>query len=148
MKEDTPPKAAKPDTAPSSTPASPPLRGTNLPSVEDSSDGSQPVSEPTDTEGTTAASLDESTIKDRAEQDSPTLDDKDKSSKSSNLVGKINNLISTDLENITEGRDFFFIFLFAPINIILCSVFLYVLLDWRQVCNSLGILIPWTEVCS
>ncbi|KAF9516655.1 hypothetical protein BS47DRAFT_1371638 [Hydnum rufescens UP504] len=137
MKEDTPPKAAKPDTAPSSTPASPRPRGTNLPSVEDSSDASQPVSEPTDTEGTTAVSLDESATKDRAEQDSPTLDAKDKESKSSNLVGKINNLISTDLENITEGRDFFFIFLFAPINIILCSVFLYVLLDWSGIVGIL-----------
>lgn len=33
-------------------------------------------------------------------------DDSDNSTKSSNLVGKMNNLVSTDLENLVDGRDF------------------------------------------
>ena len=33
-------------------------------------------------------------------------DDSEDRGKSSNLVGKMNNLVSTDLENIIEGRDF------------------------------------------
>jgi hypothetical protein len=34
-------------------------------------------------------------------------DDNEDPGKASNLVGKLNNLVSTDLENIIEGRDFF-----------------------------------------
>lgn len=33
-------------------------------------------------------------------------DDSEDPGKSGNLVGKMNNLVSTDLENIVEGRDF------------------------------------------
>lgn len=36
----------------------------------------------------------------------PSDDDNEDSGKASNLVGKMNNLVSTDLENIIEGRDF------------------------------------------
>jgi hypothetical protein len=148
MKEDTPPNVAKPDSAPSSTPATPRSQAANLPSLEDSptTDDSQAVSESTDAaDGTTTAfnsgassSTLTTTTKDQAKEDSsPKADgkdkDKDKGSKATNLVGKINNLISTDLENITEGRDFFFIFIYSPLNIILGMVFLYVLLDWRRV---------------
>lgn len=50
---------------------------------------------------------------------------------SSNLVGKINNLMSTDLGNITEGRDFLFVILFAPVQIIVSIIFLYQILGWR-----------------
>ncbi|QRV86055.1 ABC transporter transmembrane region [Ceratobasidium sp. AG-Ba] len=46
----------------------------------------------------------------------------------SNLVGKINNLMSTDLENIVEGQDFLMIFLLAPIQIIISVVLLYQIL--------------------
>ena len=55
-------------------------------------------------------------------------DDKDKGS---NLVGRINNLISTDLENITDGRDFLFVLVYTPLHIILCVGFLYKILGWR-----------------
>ena len=39
---------------------------------------------------------------------SPTVgeDDNETPGKSSNLVGKMNNLVSTDLDNLVEGRDF------------------------------------------
>ncbi len=56
---------------------------------------------------------------------------KDDTDKGSNLVGRINNLISTDLENITEGRDFLFVFIDAPLEVALRIGFLYTILGWR-----------------
>lgn len=53
--------------------------------------------------------------------------------KGGNLVGKINNLVSTDLNNIIDGRDFLLIAVACPIQIILCIVFLYTILGWRYV---------------
>ncbi|KAF7306582.1 ATP-binding cassette transporter [Mycena indigotica] len=47
-----------------------------------------------------------------------------------NLVGKITNLVTTDLTNITESRDFLFITLLIPMEITLCVVFLYNVLGW------------------
>ena len=67
-----------------------------------------------------------------------------------NLIGKINNLVTTDLGNIVEGRDFltismlhfYIIFchcclitwqvLYIPLLSVLCTVFLYELLGWRS----------------
>lgn len=131
MKEDMPANAAKPESAPSSTPASPRSQAADLPLIDDSTDGSRTMSESAEADGTSAVSSDESTAKSKTKEDMSKADDKDKDSKATNLVGKINNLISTDLENITEGRDFFFVLVYAPLNIILGMAFLYVLLDWR-----------------
>ena len=50
-----------------------------------------------------------------------------------NLVGKINNLVSTDLNNIVDGRDFLMIVVACPIQIALCIVFLYTIMGWRCV---------------
>ncbi len=55
----------------------------------------------------------------------------------SNLVGKINNLVSTDLQTVMEARDFFLIVAYVPIQISLCILFLYTLLGWRCVFDSL-----------
>ncbi|KAJ3549276.1 hypothetical protein NMY22_g935 [Coprinellus aureogranulatus] len=48
----------------------------------------------------------------------------------SNLVGMINNLVTTDLANIADGRDFLYLILFVPLQISLCVVFLYRILGW------------------
>jgi hypothetical protein len=53
--------------------------------------------------------------------------------KGGNLVGKINNLVSTDLNNIIDGRDFLLVAVACPIQIALCIVFLYIILGWRYV---------------
>lgn len=67
-------------------------------------------------------------------------------SKSSNMVGKINNLISTDLENITEGREFLMVLINAPVTIGGCIWFLYALLGWRLVHTSgLAVNHDWSE---
>ncbi|KAI0758154.1 multidrug resistance-associated ABC transporter [Fomes fomentarius] len=49
---------------------------------------------------------------------------------SGNLVGKINNLVTTDLNNLVEGRDFLFLILYAPLQVILAVWFLYSILGW------------------
>ncbi|EIW78586.1 P-loop containing nucleoside triphosphate hydrolase protein [Coniophora puteana RWD-64-598 SS2] len=52
---------------------------------------------------------------------------------SGNFVGKINNLVSTDLGNITDGRDFLLCLLYVPLQVGLGMVFLYDILGWRLV---------------
>ncbi|KAG8899583.1 hypothetical protein FRC01_010451, partial [Tulasnella sp. 417] len=62
---------------------------------------------------------------------SPTPSKRDqKSQKDKNLVGKITNLISTDLGNIFEARDFLFAMWYAPLQIALSVWFLYRILGW------------------
>lgn len=73
----------------------------------------------------------------------------DSSSKGGNLVGKMTNLVTTDMNNIIEGRDFLFaglsfvlieasldsnpvIVLYIPVQMIFCAAFLYKILDWRS----------------
>ncbi|KAG8879706.1 hypothetical protein FRB97_001503 [Tulasnella sp. 331] len=66
-------------------------------------------------------------------QDSPTTPFKPEEVKAeggNNLVGKITNLVSTDLSNIVEGRDFFVLFVLAPSQLVLCIWFLYKILGW------------------
>ncbi|KAJ6574692.1 hypothetical protein B0H19DRAFT_1371649 [Mycena capillaripes] len=47
-----------------------------------------------------------------------------------NLVGKITNLVTTDLGNITDSRDFILLVMFIPLEIIFCVIFLYTVLGW------------------
>ncbi|KAF8751127.1 P-loop containing nucleoside triphosphate hydrolase protein [Rhizoctonia solani] len=60
----------------------------------------------------------------------------------SNIVGKINNLMSTvrhlstyfsDLGNILEGRDFLFLVTYAPFEIVCSAILLYWILGWSAV---------------
>jgi cobalamin biosynthesis Mg chelatase CobN len=55
----------------------------------------------------------------------------DKKAETRNLVGKINNLVTTDLSNIMAARDFMLVFVLSPIQSVLCVVFLYMVLGWR-----------------
>jgi hypothetical protein len=60
-------------------------------------------------------------------------DKKDKlKAKSDNILGRLNNLATSDLQNITNGRDFLFVVLNAPINAVLGMIFLYVILGWAS----------------
>ncbi|KAF9017850.1 hypothetical protein BDZ89DRAFT_1094212 [Hymenopellis radicata] len=47
-----------------------------------------------------------------------------------NLVGKINNLVTTDLSNIVDSRDFIRLAVYTPVSVIFCVGFLYVILGW------------------
>ena len=75
-----------------------------------------------------------------------------KDKEAQNLIGKINNLVTTDLGNIVEGRDFLVIrtfdffkkvwswvcrliieqVLYIPLQAVLCIIFLYEVLGWRS----------------
>ncbi|KAI9434157.1 hypothetical protein H4582DRAFT_2081171 [Lactarius indigo] len=58
------------------------------------------------------------------------MEDGHKPGNSSNLVGKMNNLVSTDLENLVEGRDFLLLVLYFPLQVVICIWFLYNILGW------------------
>ncbi|KAF8157940.1 multidrug resistance-associated ABC transporter [Crassisporium funariophilum] len=47
-----------------------------------------------------------------------------------NLIGKINNMVTTDLTNIVDSKDFLLLVLFVPMQTTLCMVFLYQVLGW------------------
>ncbi|KAJ7596755.1 P-loop containing nucleoside triphosphate hydrolase protein [Mycena floridula] len=59
----------------------------------------------------------------------------------SNRLGKMNNLISTDLANITEARYFLLTALDIPLQITLCIGFLYVVLGWSALVGLAGLLL-------
>jgi hypothetical protein len=50
-----------------------------------------------------------------------------------NFLGRLNNLVTSDLQNITVGRDFLFVVVSAPVHMILGVSFLYVLLGWSSI---------------
>ncbi|KAJ4490432.1 hypothetical protein J3R30DRAFT_3666905 [Lentinula aciculospora] len=62
------------------------------------------------------------------------------SDSSKNLVGKLNNLVSTDLQNIVDAKDFIRIFALVPIQVVLCVWFLYRILGWSAMVG-LGVII-------
>ncbi|KDR83044.1 hypothetical protein GALMADRAFT_134555 [Galerina marginata CBS 339.88] len=65
----------------------------------------------------------------KAAPEEPKKDDKKRIS-DSNLIGKINNLVTTDLNVLVRGRDFLLVVLYVPLQITLCVVFLYQVLGW------------------
>ncbi|KAH8997804.1 hypothetical protein EDB86DRAFT_2828663 [Lactarius hatsudake] len=98
-----------------------------------------------------------SSIKGKQKEEAPGSDSgresDDEPGDSSNLVGKMNNLVSADLENIIDGRDFLllslsfslipalcprgsslltktFSVLYSPLQIVICVWFLYNILGW------------------
>ncbi|CAA7262907.1 unnamed protein product [Cyclocybe aegerita] len=55
-----------------------------------------------------------------------------------NLLGKINNFITTDLLNILEASDYLNFVLHVPMQIILCTIFLYQILGWSSIVGLVG----------
>jgi hypothetical protein len=51
--------------------------------------------------------------------------------KRSNLVGKINTIVTMDVDRITNGRDFLMVLLRVPLELTTSMIFLYVVLGWR-----------------
>ncbi|KAF5367013.1 hypothetical protein D9758_003841 [Tetrapyrgos nigripes] len=64
---------------------------------------------------------------------SPTTEAADDKKKpdAANLVGKMNNLVTSDLQSIVDARDFGMLIFYTPIQIVLCIIFLYIILGWR-----------------
>ncbi|GJE85927.1 multidrug resistance-associated ABC transporter [Phanerochaete sordida] len=71
----------------------------------------------------------------------PEKDEKDKDTKGGNLVGKLNNLVTTDLNNVVDGRDFLFMIIYMPVQIFLCIWFLYEILGWSAFMGMLVIVV-------
>ncbi|KAH9166801.1 hypothetical protein EDB89DRAFT_2245991 [Lactarius sanguifluus] len=57
-------------------------------------------------------------------------EDGDEPGDSRNLVGRMNNLVSTDLENLVEGRDLLLLVLYFPLQVVTYIWFLYNILGW------------------
>ncbi|THH11785.1 hypothetical protein EW145_g436 [Phellinidium pouzarii] len=75
--------------------------------------------------GRNAPSISGKSTSSKVGTDSPTS-----SGDSDNLVGKLNNLITTDLQNIVDGRDFVMLLVQCPLLIAIGIWFLYVILGW------------------
>ncbi|KAL0960611.1 hypothetical protein HGRIS_005643 [Hohenbuehelia grisea] len=54
----------------------------------------------------------------------------DKRSESNNFLGRLSNLATTDLKNITGIAEFWIVVLYAPLHLALCIWFLYAILEW------------------
>ncbi|KDR82378.1 hypothetical protein GALMADRAFT_56800 [Galerina marginata CBS 339.88] len=81
-----------------------------------------------DTDATANTAVPDSAKKAEVKPTSPEREKEDAAG--GNLIGKINNLVTTDLNNITDARDFLFLVLYVPLQIVMCMVFLYQVLGW------------------
>ncbi|KJA13742.1 hypothetical protein HYPSUDRAFT_72890 [Hypholoma sublateritium FD-334 SS-4] len=80
----------------------------------------------------------------KAKESKPKKDapkEKEKEKKNNNLIGKINNLVTTDLNNILESRDFLLLVQFVPLQLCLCTTFLYQVLGWSAFVGLASMLI-------
>ncbi|OJA09105.1 hypothetical protein AZE42_02555 [Rhizopogon vesiculosus] len=112
-----------------STPDSASVAGSSTAAADESIDSSSD-----ETLQTSSETISTSPAKKGKQKAQDAKEESDSSSKSNssadNLTGKINNLVTTDLTNITDGRDFLFVVLYIPVQIIACIFFLYQILDW------------------
>ena len=102
-------------------------------SVNHSVEGTNETTTSTLTAQSSPSSSDRDSTKKSKKSKKSKVEDKEegkKGGKGSNLVGKITNLVSTDLNNIVDGRDFPMLFISLPLQIVLCIVFLYKVLGW------------------
>ncbi|TBU23091.1 hypothetical protein BD311DRAFT_811015 [Dichomitus squalens] len=58
-----------------------------------------------------------------------------------NLIGRINNLASTDLNNLVDGRDFLFVLLYAPLQAGFSVFFLYSSLGWSAFVGMIAMIL-------
>ncbi|KAG9118709.1 hypothetical protein FRC07_006646, partial [Ceratobasidium sp. 392] len=72
----------------------------------------------------------------RGNKDDPKGTRKASKTDSSNLVGKITNLMSTDLKNIGEGCNVLLLAFHTPIQIIVSIIFLYRILGWSAIAGT------------
>ena len=73
----------------------------------------------------------------KGKKDSGRGEGEERTEKGSNLVGRITNLISTDLENIINGRDFPMLLISLPLRLALSILFLYKLLGWSAIAGMM-----------
>ncbi|KAH7904637.1 hypothetical protein BJ138DRAFT_1130879 [Hygrophoropsis aurantiaca] len=101
-------------------------------SIADSNSPDSEVSTDEGTEATRRASEASSLAKEKqkAAQAKKVGDEHGPKSSPRNLIGKINNFVSSDLNNITGGTDFLVLCIYAPLQISLSLWILYGILGW------------------
>lgn len=133
MKAETPKTAKSEDSTVASTTVSTPDTASVVENAESRPGSSQDGDE---TALSTTLTTDSTSEAAKSKKDAGTSSEDAKkpkeAEKSSDLIGKITNLVSTDLQNIVNGRDFLVIVVAAPIQTALCTAFLYAILGWRS----------------
>ena len=104
--------------------------------VNHSVEGTNETTTPTLAVRSSSSSVDGDSTKKGKKSKGEVKDEEKKAEKGSNLVGKITNLVSTDVNNIIDGRDFPMLFISLPLQIILCIVFLYQVLGWSAIAGT------------
>ena len=72
-----------------------------------------------------------------------TLSTKDEEKKSTHLVGRMTNLVTSDLNDLTDGRDFPLSLVSFPMHLVGCTWFLYNILGWRFVPRTIPVFEPF-----
>ncbi|KAG2160129.1 uncharacterized protein EDB93DRAFT_1113551 [Suillus bovinus] len=115
-------------TAPS-TPDSASVAGSSTAAADESTDGSGDETLQASAETSSTSSSKKYKHKSQNVKEEPDSSPKQYSS-ADNLVGKINNLVTTDLNNINDGRDFLLVALYVPLQVGMCIWLLYEILGW------------------
>ncbi|KAJ6604251.1 hypothetical protein DFH09DRAFT_1300496 [Mycena vulgaris] len=124
-------KAESAEKKPSSGTSTPEESGSSTPIEQDRSNASgDETLNAADTETLEGGSA--PSIKSTTSSKSKSKEEPEDSADAKNLVGKITNLVTTDLENIVDSRDFLFILLLIPLEIVFCVIFLYQVLGWSS----------------
>ncbi|KAG1908484.1 uncharacterized protein F5891DRAFT_993333 [Suillus fuscotomentosus] len=129
MKAELPDGKKSGESTPSSTPDSASVAGSSTAAADESTDcsGDETLQASTETASTSSTKKDKRKSQDIKEE----MDNSSKQhSSADNLVGKINNLVTTDLSNLTDGRDFIMVALYMPLQVGMCIWFLYEILGW------------------
>ncbi|KAF9522597.1 multidrug resistance-associated ABC transporter [Crepidotus variabilis] len=94
------------------------------------------------TEQSTFTAVEEQSVKAKA-KDQPTKAPAAQKKKD-NLVGKINTLVTVDVDNIANAKDFLMFVIQVPLEFILACVFLYIVLGWSALVGlgSIFLLLP------
>ncbi|KAF9054886.1 multidrug resistance-associated ABC transporter [Panaeolus papilionaceus] len=91
------------------------------------------------TEGPTTENDDQQSVRPETEELSSAAPDKTKSLE--NVIGMVNTLVTSDISNITGGRDFLLLFIYVPLQLVLCMAFLFKLLGWSAFIGLITILV-------
>lgn len=112
--------------------------------VGDSTGGTHETTTSTLTVGSSSSIPDGDAAKKGKKGEDKYKEEESKTEKGSNLVGKITNLVSTDLNNIVDGRDFPMLFISLPLQIVLCIVFLYKILGWSAIVGMVAMVVLYS----
>ncbi|KAJ7693691.1 P-loop containing nucleoside triphosphate hydrolase protein, partial [Mycena rosella] len=125
-------KAESTEKKPSSEAPTPDASGSSTPAEreQDSSGSGDETLNATEADALSRDETLEATPSIKSTTSSKSKEEAEESANARNLIGKITNLVTTDLENIVDSRDFLFIMLLIPMEIILCVIFLYQVLGW------------------